>query len=93
MNTRLTIIVILITVALSSGAKAEDVYLDRLNKTLDNWWNTLDDVCRGMPGGSDASKLACEQRLQLDALLKRMGCWNIYPATKPGASSYWKCRR
>jgi hypothetical protein len=92
MKTRL--ISIMIAVALSAmEAKAEDVYLDKLNKTLDNWWNTLDDVCRGMPGGSDASNLACDQRLQLDRLLKKMGCWNIYPATKPSDTSYWKCRR
>lgn len=51
---------ITITVAISAtAARSEDVYLDKMNKTLDNWWNTLNDVCRGMPGGSDASNLAC----------------------------------
>jgi len=85
---------IMIVVALSvMQTKAEDVYLDKLNKTLDNWWKTLDDICRGMPGSSDASNLACEQRLELDKLLTKMGCWNIYPATRQRDTSYWKCRR
>jgi hypothetical protein len=68
-----------IAVALTaSSARADDVYLDKLSKTLDGWWNTLDSICRGMPGDSDASNLVCEQRLQLDSLFKKMGCWNIY---------------
>jgi hypothetical protein len=77
----------------ATKVKAEDIYLNKMNKTLDNWYNVLDDICRGMPGGSDASNLACDQRSELDKLLVRMGCWNIYPATNPRDSSYWKCRR
>jgi hypothetical protein len=83
-----------IALALSATtAGAEDVYLDKMNKTLDSWWNVLDGVCRGMPGGSEASDLACAQRLQLDELLRKLGCWNIYPATNAKDTSYWKCRR
>jgi len=77
----------------ASPTRAGDIYLGKMSKTLDNWWNTLDSVCRGMPGNSDASNLACDQRLQLDVLLKKMGCWNNYPATGPKDTSYWKCRR
>jgi hypothetical protein len=77
----------------TATAIAGDIYLDKMNKTLDTWWNILDGVCRGMPGGSDARNLACDQRLQVDELLKKMGCWNTYPATFPRDTSYWKCRR
>jgi hypothetical protein len=27
----------------------------KLDETLDDWWNALDNVCRGEPGGSEAS--------------------------------------
>ncbi len=91
-TTLLAAIVILVALN-ATPVRGEDVYLDKMNKTLGDWWNMLDNVCRGMPGGSAASGLACQQRLQVDRLLKRMGCWNIYPATISGASSYWKCRR
>ena len=32
------------------AAKPEEVYLDKLDKTLDDWWNTLDTVCRAAAG-------------------------------------------
>jgi hypothetical protein len=34
---------------------------------------------RGERGGSEASELACEQRLAVDKLLEKKGCRNIYP--------------
>jgi hypothetical protein len=69
------------------------IYLDKLDKTLDDWWNALDGACRGEPGGSLESNLACDQRLALDKILIKKGCVNIYPATHPGDTSYWKCKR
>ena len=85
--------ILLAFVATTAPASAGDVYLNVMNKTLDDWYNMLDRVCREMPGGSDASDLACNQRNQVSALLKRMACWNIYPATGPRDTSYWKCRQ
>jgi hypothetical protein len=69
-----------------------EVYLDKLDKDLDSWWNKLDEICRGYPGNSSESDLACKQRLELDAILKKKGCRNIYPATNPKDTSYWICQ-
>jgi hypothetical protein len=73
-------------------ALAKDVYLDKVEPRLDAWWGELDDICRGDPGGSETSDLACRQRDQLNRVLERRGCWEVYPAPS-SASSYWKCRR
>jgi hypothetical protein len=84
----------IVTLLLSAPtALAAEVYLDKLDKTLDDWWNTLDNVCRGEAGGSEASELACEQRSAVSNLIRKKGCRNIYPATKPNATSYWICKR
>ena len=77
----------------TATAFAAEVYLDKRDRTLDNWWNALDDVCRGEPGGSEASNLACDQRLQVDKILVKLGCRNVYPASDPSATSYWLCKR
>jgi hypothetical protein len=69
-------------------APSEMIYLDKLDKTLDDWWNALDNACRG-----DGGDLACDQRLALDKVIIKKGCVNIYPANNPGDTSYWKCRR
>jgi hypothetical protein len=74
------------------SAKSGEVYLDKLDKSLDDWWNALDNVCRGEPGGSEASDLACKQRLEVDKILIRTGCRNVYPATNPNDTSYWICK-
>ena len=76
----------------SSDANASEVYLDKLDKTLDDWWNVLDEVCRGEPGGSVESNLACDQRLAVSELLKKKGCRNTYPGS-PKATSYWLCKK
>jgi hypothetical protein len=73
-----------------TNAATATVYLDKLDKALDNWWNALDAVCRGEPGGLE-SDLACDQRSSLDKLLIKKGCVNVYPARNPSDSSYWKC--
>jgi hypothetical protein len=70
-----------------------EIYLDKLNKTIDNWWNALNNVCRGEPGGSEAGDLACVQRLAVDKIIMKMGCRNVYPATNLHATSYWLCQR
>lgn len=77
----------------STTAVAAEVYLDKLDKTLDDWWNALDNVCRGEPGGSEASNLACNQRSAVDKIIIKKGCRNVYPATNPDATSYWLCKR
>lgn len=74
-------------------ASAADIYLDKLDKPLDTWWNALDEVCRGAPGDSEAGNLACDQRLAVDGIITKRGCWNIYPATHKSSSSYWICRK
>ena len=74
-------------------ARADSIYLDKLDPGLDDRWNALDDACRSEPGGSEASDLACDQRLALDKILEKKGCRNIYSATGPNDTSYWKCRR
>jgi hypothetical protein len=86
-------VIVALSIVYGWNAFAADIYLDKLSPTLDEWYNGLDRVCRGMPGGSAASDLACAQRNQVSSLLKKMGCWNIYPATNPGDTSYWKCRQ
>lgn len=79
--------------ALSTTAVAAEIYLDKLDKTLDDWWKALDNVCRGEPGGSEASDLACNQRSEVDKIIIKKGCRNVYPATNSGATSYWLCKR
>ena len=32
--------------AYTAMAKTPEIYLDKLDKTLDDWWNALDNVCR-----------------------------------------------
>ena len=76
----------------ASPLAASELYLDKLDKTLDNWWNALDEVCRGEPGDSEESNLACDQRLAVDKIIKKKGCRNIYPAPPP-ATSYWICKK
>jgi hypothetical protein len=91
---KLTIATAMMVLAMTTAtAAAAEVYLDKLDKTLDNWWNALDDVCRGEPGGSEASNVACDQRLEVDKILIKLGCRNVYPATDPAATSYWLCKR
>lgn len=83
-----------IIVALSVSAipaNARTIYLDQLDKSLDSRWNALDNICRGDPGGSDASNAACDQRLILDKIIIKKGCVNIYPATGKNDTSYWRC--
>jgi len=75
------------------AAESSEIYLDKLDKTLDDWWNALDAVCRGEPGGSEASDLACEQRSAVDKILIKKGCRNVYPATGPNDTSYWICKK
>lgn len=78
---KLSLSIATVVFVMSAGsAHAAEVYLDKMNKTLDNWWNALDDACRGEPGGSEASDLACDQRLALDKFLKKRGCRNVYPS-------------
>lgn len=77
---------------LVSPAMSKTVYLDKLDKGLDDWWNALDVACRGEPGESEASNRACDQRGDVDEIIKKKGCWNIYPATNPHDTSYWKCK-
>ena len=76
-------------VFLASPCGAKTIYLDKLDPSLDRWWNALDERCRGSSG--EASDLACDERLEVDKIIKRKGCWNIYPATGPKDTSYWKC--
>ncbi len=91
---RMIVVAAMIALTLSSAsAVAAEVYLDKLDKSLDDWWNQLDQVCRGQPGGSQASNLACAQRLDVDKIIRKNGCRNIYPATHPNATSYWICKR
>jgi len=78
---------------LATQAMAGTVYLDKLNPELNNWWNSLDRICRGEPGGSKESDTACNQRAEVDKILEKKGCWNIYPATGQHDTSYWKCRK
>jgi hypothetical protein len=49
----------------TTSAGAAEAYLDKLDKTLNNWWSALDSVCRGEPGGSEASNLACDRRVTI----------------------------
>lgn len=91
MRVHFIVTIIVLGLMTKSGASSE-VYLDKLDKTLDDWWNTLDEVCRGEPGGSKESELACDQRLAVDKILKKRGCRNIYPGAPP-ATSYWICKR
>jgi hypothetical protein len=81
------------TAAMTPPVSAKTIYLDKLDKTLDDWWNALDNVCRGEPGGSEASNLACEQRSAVSKIIIKKGCINIYPATHPGDTSYWRCKQ
>jgi hypothetical protein len=74
-------------------ASAKDVYLDKIDKHLDDLWNYLDGLCRGGSGGEEATNKACNQRLEVDKIIEKLGCWNIYPATGKNDTSYWKCRR
>jgi hypothetical protein len=91
---KIKIVIAIIALALTTTtAVAAEVYLDKLDKALDEWWNAVDNVCRGEPGGSEASDLACNQRLAVDKLIVKMGCRNVYPATNPAAASYWLCKR
>ena len=91
---RKKLVITIISLLLSATtALAADVYLDELDKTLDDWWNALDGVCRGEPGGSEASNLACDQRLAVAKIIRKKGCRNIYPATKPNTTSYWICKQ
>jgi hypothetical protein len=85
--------VISLALSYATMAKAPEIYLDKLDKTLDDWWNALDNVCRGFPGDSEESKLACNQRLAVDEILEKKGCRNIYPTTGPHDTSYWLCVR
>jgi hypothetical protein len=73
------IVALLGCAAARAEPSAKTIYLDKLDKGLDDWWNALDGVCRGEPGDSEASNLACDQRLEVDKLIKKRGCWNIYP--------------
>jgi hypothetical protein len=66
------------------------IYLDKMDQGLDQWWNALDGVCRSSPD-NEQSDLACDQRLEVDKLIEKRGCWNIYPATGPHDTSYWLC--
>ena len=75
------------------AVNSSDIYLDKLDKALDDWWNALDAVCRGEPGASEVSDLACEQRSAVDRILEKKGCRNIYPATGPHDTSYWICKK
>jgi hypothetical protein len=75
-----------------AGASPKPIYLDKLDKTLDDWWNALDGACRGEPGGSEESNLACDQRLALDKIIINKGCRNIHPANGPHDTSYWVCK-
>jgi hypothetical protein len=75
------------------AAKSSKIYLDKLDKTLDDWWNELDAVFRSEPGGSEARDLACEQRSAVDKILIKKGCRNVYPATGPNDTSYWICKK
>ena len=91
---RLIVIVALsVCLATPAPARAAEIYLDKLDKQLNDWWNILDDVCRGAPGGSEVSDLGCAQRLQVDAIIEKRGCRNIYPATGPHDTSYWVCKQ
>jgi hypothetical protein len=74
----------------AGAAPKRAIYLDKLDKELDDWWNTLDGVCRGARH-DDAMDLACDQRLALDKIIEKKGCHNIYPATGPHDTSYWVC--
>jgi hypothetical protein len=76
-----------------SPVQAKMVYLDKLDKKLDDRWNALDVICRGEPGDSEASKLACNQRSAVSKIIKQKGCRNIYPATNPHDTSYWICKK
>jgi len=90
---KLKLSVATVALMLSVGnSYAAEVYLDKLDKTLDDWWNALDSACRGEHRGSEASNLACAQRLAMDQLLRKKGCRNILPATNPSATSYWLCK-
>jgi hypothetical protein len=55
---------------LASPVMAKTVYLDKLDKGLDGWWNALDVACRG-GGGGNATDLACDQRLALDKIIEK----------------------
>ncbi len=77
----------------AAPASAREVYLDKVDKNLDNLWNYLDGLCRGGSGDEAATNKACDQRLEVDKIIMKMGCSNIYPATGKNDTSYWKCRR
>jgi hypothetical protein len=74
-------------------AMSNEVYLDKLDKKLDDLYNAYDEMCRGAPGRSSMSNYGCDKRNEVSAKLKRMGYRNIYPATNPHDTSYWKCKR
>jgi hypothetical protein len=79
--------------ALTSTALSKEIYLDKLNNNLDALYNAYDEMCRGAPGGSKMSDYGCKERSKVSAAIKKMGCYNIYPATNPQDTSYWKCKR
>ena len=93
MKTLSSAVIALLLIFVSFPALARTIYLDKMDKVLDDRWNALDNVCRGEPGGSKASNSACDQRLALDKIIIKKGCTNIYPATNPNDTSYWKCRK
>jgi hypothetical protein len=86
----ITTIIAATMLATPAMAAPKTIYLDKMDKGLNDWWNSLDADCRGESGGDDIGG-ACDQRLQVDKIIKARGCWNIYPATGKHDTSYWKC--
>ena len=55
-------------------AMSNEVYLDKLDKKLDDLYNAYDEMCRGAPGRSSMSNYGCDKRNEVSAKLKA-----IYP--------------
>ena len=85
-----TCIIVIFALALTGAApaSAREVYLDKVDKNLDNLWNYLDGLCRGGSGDEAATNKACDQRLEVDKIIMKMGCSNIYPATGETETSH-----
>lgn len=87
------ILVAMLYLLFSIPALSNEIYLNKINKDLDALYNAYDEMCRGSPGGSSESTYGCRKRQEVSWRLKQMGCRNIYPATNPADTSYWKCKR
>jgi hypothetical protein len=83
------VIIFAIITLTTASCNSTPVYLDKVDKSLDDRWNALDNVCRSEP--SNLTIDACNKLLILSMDLVGRGCANIYPATNPGDTSHWKC--